>query len=288
MALWMVLFLAAMQGVAEFLPISSSGHLRIAEAMFGVAEPQTLFDVMLHLGTLVAVVVVYRQLLWRMTRATLGALARPLALGRAYRDSADFRLFALVCLGMVPTALVAAATNALSKTWAEHVALVGCGLLVTSTLLFALGRVLARRAKAATDGRTIGLPLDQLSWRHALAIGAMQGVSASFRGISRSGTTISGGVFVGLSQEAAAAYSFLLSIPAVLGALVLSLKDYRGETDVVVPGLIGAGVSTVVGIIALRFLLAMLRRGRLGMFSVWCLAVGVTAIVWDLTRAINP
>lgn len=279
MALWMVLFLAAMQGVAEFLPISSSGHLRIAEAMFGVAEPQTLFDVMLHLGTLVAVVFVYRTLLWRMTRATLGALARPLELGRAYREDADFRLFALVCLGMVPTALIAAATHALSKTWAEHVALVGCGLLVTSTLLFALGRVLSRRTHAAP-----GLPLDQLGWRHALAIGAMQGVSASFRGISRSGTTISGGVFVGLSQEAAAAYSFLLSIPAVLGALVMSLKDYRGETDVVVPGLIGAAVSTVVGIVALRFLLAMLRRGRLGLFSGWCLAVGITAIVWDLTR----
>ena len=103
----LILLLAVVQGVAEFLPISSSGHLRVLEAIFGVEGTLTLFDVMLHVGTLVAVVWVYRALVWRITRATLAALQRPGQLHRAFSEDEDFRALVLVLIGTVPTAIVA-------------------------------------------------------------------------------------------------------------------------------------------------------------------------------------
>lgn len=280
MSIPLAILLAVLQGLAEFLPISSSGHLRILQELFGIDDPQTLFDVLLHLGTLVAVVWVYRDLLGRMTRATFAALARPAHLAASYRERRDFRLFVLVCLGMVPTGLIAIALGDTFEGWAASLSFVGAALLVNSVMLVFLGRLLARRTRSP-DVADHGLGLDQLGWRHALLVGTVQGL-AVIRGISRSGSTITGGVLFGLRQDAAAAFSFLLSIPAIVGALVLSLRDYHGDGAILVPGLIGAVVAAVVGVIALRLLLSMLGQGRLGLFSGWCAAVGLAAILWDV------
>jgi len=276
MPLYLALILAIFQGVAEFLPISSSGHLRILEAVSGIGEPQMLFDVMLHLGTLVAVIWVYRELLGRMLYAVIAALRAPSRLGASYRESPDFRLFVLTCLGMVPTTLIALALAAVSREWTRSLVLVGCGLLITSLLLTLLGRMLGRRKPE--EGRDLAA----MTWRDALIIGTFQGGSAAFRGVSRSGSTITAGVLVGLRQDAAAAFSFMLSIPAIMGALVLALKDTHEVGDVLVPGLIGAVVAAAVGILALKLLLTMLGRGRLGLFAIWTAAVGIFAIVWAL------
>jgi len=279
MSIPLAILLAVLQGLAEFLPISSSGHLRILQELFGIDDPQTLFDVLLHLGTLVAVVWVYRDLLWRMTRDTFAALARPAHLAASYRERRDFRLFVLVCLGMVPTGLIAITLGDTFEGWAASLSFVGAALLVNAVMLVFLGRLLARRTRSP-DVADHGLGLDQLGFRHALLIGAVQGL-AVIRGISRSGSTITGGVLFGLRQDAAAAFSFLLSIPAIVGALVLSLRDYHGDGAILVPGLIGAVVAAVVGVIALRLLLSMLGQGRLGLFAGWCAAVGLAAILWD-------
>lgn len=274
-----MLFLAVLQGVAEFLPISSSGHLRISEAVAGIPETPVLFDVMLHLGTLVAVVLVYRTLVAKTLRAAWRGLARP---ADAYRQDADFRLAAHVVLAMIPTLLMAVALHAVSKMWGADIALVGATLLVTALMLTALGRrVKARKAQPpdAPRARTLG----EMRWRDAVAVGLAQGFSATFRGLSRSGSTITTGVFAGLDQEAAASFSFLVSIPAVLGALVFTLKDFDGNTAVLVYGLVGALIAGVVGYLALRWLLAMLGRGRIYLFAGWCVAVGLFAIVWRVT-----
>ncbi len=274
----LVILLAALQGVAEFLPISSSGHLRLLAAIFGIEETQTLFDVLLHIGTLIAVVYVYRELIGRIVRASLGALARPLALAESYRKNEDFRVFALVCLGTVPTGLIAFLLGPSFERWANAVAFVGVALLVNALILLVLGARLRRRRPDE------GLGLGELGWKHALLIGTAQGF-AVIRGISRSGSTITAGVLANVRQDAAAAFSFLLSIPAILGALVLSLKDYRGSTsEILVPGIIGAVVAAVVGVLALRLLLKLLERGRLGIFAAWCAVVGASALVWDLAR----
>lgn len=278
MTLAIALLLAVLQGIAEFLPISSSGHLRILQELFGIEDAQTLFDVLLHLGTLVAVVWVYRDLVLRLTRAALRALRRPGLIGQAYHSDVDFRLFVLVCLGMVPTGIIAVALGPVFERWAAAIAFVGGALLVNGAMLFGLGRLLARR-----DAAHMGRALEAMNWRDALVIGTVQGV-AVIRGISRSGSTITGGVLVGLRQDAAAAFSFLLSIPAILGALVLSLKDFDGDTSILVPGLVGAVVAGLVGIVALRLLLRLLGRGRLGLFAGYSALVGLATILWAALR----
>jgi len=275
----LVLFLASLQGVAEFLPISSSGHLRIAESVLGFHDLPVLFDVMLHLGTLVAVVLVYRALVGRTLVALARGVARPRA---AYRDDPDFRLAAHVGLAMVPTLAFVLVLRHFAETWSEDIARVGATLLVTALVLVALGvRLSARRRQAAPPGR----PLAEMTWKDALLIGSAQGLSATFRGLSRSGSTITSGVWAGLDQEAAASFSFLLSIPAILGALVFSLDGYTGNGEVLALGLLGGVVSAVVGWLSLRWLLAMLGRGRLHLFAGWCVAVGLFAIIWRFVGA---
>jgi len=275
MSLLLVLFLAVLQGIAEFLPISSSAHLRIGEAVFGFGDTPVLFDVMLHIGTLVAVVLVYRVLVLRTLRAAVRGIGRPSA---AYREDPDFRLACHVVLAMIPTVILAVALRKLSATWSSNLVLIGLTLLVTASVLFALGLKIKRRAGVP------GRPLAAMTWRDALAIGTAQGLSATFRGLSRSGSTITTGVYAGLDQEAAAAFSFLVSIPAVLGALVFLLKDYDGNSAVIGYGLVGAVISGIIGWFALRWLLVWLGKGRLNLFAGWAAAVGVFAIVWSVAH----
>jgi len=281
-----VLFLACLQGLAEFLPISSSGHLRISETVLGLGDMPVLFDVMLHLGTLAAVVVVYRKLLAKTLAAAARGVMRP---REAYIRDPDFRLASHVLLAMVPTVALVMLLRTFAESWASDLARVGATLLVTAMVLVALHvRVRANRRRRDADPAHQTHPaartLAQMTWRDALAIGTAQGLSATFRGLSRSGSTITTGVYVGLEQEAAASFSFLVSIPAILGALVFALKKFDGNTEVIVYGLVGAVVSAIVGYFALRWLLQMLGRGRLYLFAGWCAAVGIFAIVWRFTH----
>lgn len=273
----LALFLASLQGVAEFLPISSSGHLRVAETVLGFEHVPVLFDVLLHLGTLVAVVLVYRVLVGRTLVAAARGIRNPKV---AYREQPDFRLACHVALAMVPTLALALALRKVSELWSNDILLIGLTLLVTAGMLVALGvRVKARRA-TQTTGRTLAA----MTWKDALVIGTVQGFSATFRGLSRSGSTITSGVYVGLDQEAAASFSFLVSIPAVLGALVFLLLKYDGQSDILVYGLVGAVVAGLVGWLALRWLLAMLGKGRLYLFAGWAAAAGIFAIIWRVTQ----
>lgn len=268
-----VFFLAGLQGLAEFLPISSSGHLRVFESVLGLHDVPVLFDVMLHLGTLVAVVLVYRKLVGDTLRGAFRGITKP---REAYANDVHFRLACHVLLAMVPTLLLVMALRTFAETWANDLARVGATLLVTALVLLALRWRVRKNINTDVIPRT----LEHMTWRDALAIGTAQGMSATFRGLSRSGSTITTGVFVGLEQQAAASFSFLVSIPAILGALVFSLKKFDGNTDVIAFGLVGAAVAAVVGFFALRWLLKLLGSGRLYLFAGWCAAVGIFAIVW--------
>jgi undecaprenyl-diphosphatase len=287
-ALGLVILLALVQGVAEFLPISSSGHLRLLQELFGLEDPQTLFDVMLHVGTLVAVVWVYRERVLAVLAGAWRGLARRQgkSLAEVYRADADLRLFLLVGLGTVPTALVAIAVGTTLERWAGALGFVGMALIINALILVLLGRLVRSAPGPSGAGdQAADTPrgLDALTWRDAIWIGLAQGVAVT-RGISRSGSTITAGVLLGLRQDAAAAYSFLLSIPAILGALVLTLKDFDGELSALVPGILGALVAALIGILALKLLLRLLGSGRLGLFAGYCAALGLLAVIWDLTH----
>jgi undecaprenyl-diphosphatase len=274
MTIGLVLLLAVVQGIAEFLPISSSGHLRIFAEVFGIDEPQTLFDVMLHFGTLGAVLIVYRERVAALTRALWRVITRGASRAR-WQEDPDLRLLVFVIIATIPTGIIALTLGPLLEGWAASLAFVGAALLVNAVLLFFLGRLI--QSPRAARG------LEEMRLSDALFIGFVQGLAVT-RGISRSGSTITAAVLVGLRQDAAASFSFLLSIPAILGALVLSLKDFDGELAALIPGLIGAVVAFLVGLVALKLLLRLLGQGRLGIFALWSLASGGFALIWHFTH----
>ncbi len=262
--------LGVLQGITEFLPVSSSGHLVLVQHFLGIKELQVFFDVMLHFGTLGAVIIVYYQLIGSLVRTGFATLFQ----ADFYRhprltisNSPNLRLIWFLLLGSIPTGLIAL----LFKDSFEAIfgkPMVVAGMLIITGLILQLSRLGQRRRQTETPLRAWHTPL----------VGIVQGL-AIIPGISRSGSTISISLLLGLSLQVAAQYSFLLSIPAILGAVILKLKDV-GEITIA-PTVIVAGILTsfIVGYIALRFLLAMLNRGKFSIFSYYCFALGIVAAV---------
>ncbi|HEX7377499.1 MAG TPA: undecaprenyl-diphosphate phosphatase [Pirellulales bacterium] len=256
-----LLLLAVIQGIGEFLPISSSGHLLLANEVWKRAggEPLTNLlgaEIVLHGGTLLSILVVYR-------RRIVGLLAE------------DRRMIGLLLLGTLPAVIVGLPLHEVSvlKEWLQNSFLAGCLLPCTGLLLLWSGR----RPEGLTEYR-------QITPRQAWLIGMAQAL-AILPGISRSGATIVAGLGLGLRRDAAASFSFLLAIPAILGAVVLEAKDFAlvgASMNEIVPLLGAAGVSFAVGIVALALLLRWLRQGRLQPMAWWCIVVGSAFIAWRL------
>lgn len=266
--------LAAVQGLTEFLPVSSSGHLRLFGDWFGLQDPQTLFDAVLHGGTLGAVLVVYRDTLGRMFRAVCNAFARrPAEESTSAEERAYVRLFWFVGLGTVPTGLIGVPLG----TWTEErfasPIAVGVLLLINGVIL------LTTRPRGDEDPAGGRRGLAELTAADALLIGAAQGL-AVFRGISRSGTTIAAGMALGLRRDIAAQFSFLLSIPAIGGALAILLLKAEAESLDWVAMAVGAAVSFGVGLWALRWLLRLVSSNSFYRFAPYCWALGLVAIGW--------
>ena len=262
--------LGVLQGITEFLPVSSSGHLVLMQHFLGIEESQIFFDVMVHFGTLGAVIIVYYQLIGSLVQTGFSTLFQ----ADFYRhprltisDTPDLRLIWFLLLGSIPTGLIAL----LFKESLESIfgkPMVVAGMLIITGLILQLSRFGQRRRQTETPLRAWHTPL----------VGIVQGL-AIIPGISRSGSTISISLLLGLSPQVAAQYSFLLSIPAILGAVILKFKEV-GEITIA-PAVIVAGTLTsfIVGYIALRSLLAILNRGRFSIFSYYCFALGIAAAV---------
>jgi undecaprenyl-diphosphatase len=257
-----------LQGLTEFLPVSSSGHLVLMQHFLGIKESQVFFDVMLHFGTLGAVIIVYHQLIGALVRTSFLALVQ----GDFYQHplstigkTPHLRLIWFLLLGSIPTGLIAVLfKDSLEAIFGKPI-VVACMLIITGIIL-QLSRLGQKRPRAEVPLRAWHTPL----------IGIAQGLAIT-PGISRSGSTISISLLLGLSPQVAAQYSFLLSIPAILGAVIIKLKDV-GEITIA-PAVIVAGILTsfIVGYIALRLLLAMLNRGKFSIFSYYCFALGIVA-----------
>jgi undecaprenyl-diphosphatase len=277
--------LGAVQGLTEFLPISSSGHLVLMQHFLGVGEGQLLLDVMLHLGTVAAVVVVYRQCLGRMALAIARALTsaefyhQPL---RTWRASTDLRWVGLLIVGSVPTAVIGLLFRDSFEAAFASPRFAATMLIVTGVIL-QLPRLRPAGAPGPEPGGEKAGP-DAPSKAEdatptpgaAVLIGTAQGL-AILPGISRSGSTISAALLLGVPADEAARFSFLLSIPAILGAVVLELERADGASPEATVLVAGAVTAFAIGWASLAVLLAMLRQGRFAVFSYYCLAIGIIA-----------
>jgi len=261
MTYWQGLVLGVIQGLTEFLPISSSGHLVVAEAAVGLTVPGVLVEVALHVATLLAVVIVYRE---RLTGLVIGAVRG---------EVGAWRYIGLLVLGSIPAGIVGVLFASFFESMFDALAVVGIDFLITGAILWSTRRVIAA-ARAETP-----------SAAGALAIGAGQAL-AIFPGISRSGTTVAAGLWLGVDPVKAAEYSFLLAIPAIGGAAVLQLPHL--ETDI---AMVGAGplavsflASLISGVIAIRLLVALLQKRAFHRFAPYCWAIGLVTLAWVLFR----
>jgi undecaprenyl-diphosphatase len=260
--------LAIVQGLTEFVPISSSGHLVIVPWFLGWEKPSLLFDTVLHWGTLLSIFLVFGRDLWSIALATVRSL-----LSRSLTDS-NARMGWFIVVGTVP----AVVSGLLWKDFFEALfgspAATGGFLLVTALLLTVSEWVVRRSPPSGT--------LEELTWRQAILIGCAQAVALA-PGISRSGSTIAAGLGLGLRREDAARFSFLLGAPAFFGAGLLQLLDAltvdAAEVAAQVPMLVvGLVVSAIVGYAAIRGLLAYLRRRSLYLFAAYCLVMGLVVL----------
>lgn len=250
MPVLIAVILGLLQGLTEFLPVSSSGHLLFLQTAFGLDNPLFL-SVMLHVATLIAVMFVLRREIWEMIR-------HPFSKPTLY-----------LVLASVVTAIIYFAGKTVFDTALENPFLLGYCFLVTAALLLVAELFPVRKKHS----------LEELRWSDAVIMGAMQGV-AIFPGISRAGSTLVGGLFSGLERTDAARFSFLMSIPVVLGSLLLEVKDVIEAPHLIADVnwfalVIGMAVAGVVGVLTVKFMLRLISKWSLKIFSVYVGALGL-------------
>ena len=268
--------LGLIQGVSEFLPISSSGHLSIAGQLMGMdpeASNLLSFNILLHVATLAAVFIVFWNDIWEMIKAFFGMLG-DLFTGKGLRlkEFTYRRLIIMLIAGTIPAVFAALFLGDIIEN--PELWQIGIFLIITAILLF-LSEKLA--------GGNISL--EEMSVKRAFCVGCFQGLG-TLPGISRSGSTIVGGLFSRLEKSTAVRFSFLLSIPAILGALVLDLKDMVGATTQTLsfmPVAVGMITAAISGYFSIRFLLRLVEKSKLSYFSYYCIAAGIFAIILNFT-----
>jgi undecaprenyl-diphosphatase len=275
MSVFTAILLGIVQGLTEFLPVSSSGHLVLLQKIFGISEPTLLFDIMVHVGTLAAVFVV----LWKDIWAILRKLNQPLT-------------FYLI-LATIPTVIFALVFRKPLETAFETGQFLGLCFLITSALLVVAELFSRRSAMQVTEqvaGQVTGglKKPGEMNWLDALVIGIMQAI-AIVPGISRSGATLSGALSRGLNRDFAARFSFLLSIPAILGAVVFHLKDLMKGSETAIDAA-GSGIgaaaiiagtisAAIVGFFAVRFMLKIVREKTLWGFAIYTGVLGLLVLI---------
>jgi undecaprenyl-diphosphatase len=259
--------LGIVQGLTEFLPISSTGHLRIVPAFLGWEDPGAAFSAVIQIGTMAAVLLYFRHDLWRILRTWALSLRHP-----ELRRELDARMGWYIGLGTIPIGVFGFIFKDQIESGARSLYLIG-------TTLIALGLVLALAEKLGRRERDIS----DLRGRDALVLGLAQ-AAALVPGVSRSGATISGGLFLGFDRESAARYSFLLSVPAVVASGLFELRDIGGEGSVGAgPTILATLAAFVVGYASIAWLLRWLTSHSTGVFVVY--RVGLGALVLVLTAA---
>lgn len=270
MGLVQAIILGIVQGLTEFLPVSSSGHLVIFQHMFGLKEPELVFDIAVHVGTLIAVVIYFKKdlvaIIGSMTKMTVRLTKGQASLMDSWSDP-NVKLALLIVLGSIPTAIMGLGFHQVANHIFSSVRMAGLMLLITGSVIWATRRMYK------TDG-----DIESFSAGKALIIGFVQGM-AILPGISRSGSTIAAGLFLGLNRELAARYAFLLSLPAIAGAALMAAGDMVRSGDHVTPAIYAGMISAgVVGYLSLSLLVFIVKKGRLHFFSPYCWLMGGLAL----------
>ena len=265
MDLIQAVILGAVQGLSEFLPISSSGHLVLCQHLWGFKQADVIFNISVHVGTLCAVMFFFHadisKLIKTMLKAVLALCQRDFVF---FQDNREIKLLLLLIIGSIPTAVIGLLLKPMMEQIFSSTILVSVCLLITGTILW--------WTKFLTSSH------GDFSYRVAFLIGLVQGL-AILPGISRSGTTIACGLYLGLNRAEAARYSFLLSIPAILGAEILSLKDIGFQLPDI-PTLLGTLTAGLVGLVALSALVFLVQKGRLYYFAPYCWIIGILGLIF--------
>lgn len=266
MSLLEAIVLGLIQGLTEFIPVSSSGHLVIAqEFLTGFKQPSLLFDIMLHVGTLGAALIYFRRDLKQILISVFSGKSQSGA-----ETISGRKLGLMVIIGSVPTAVIGVVFKDIFESFFNKPELAAGMLLITAVMLWGADRI-----KKADH------TLDKMTWANAVLIGIIQGC-AIIPGISRSGSTIATGIFCKLERDLAARYSFLLMIPAVSGATLLEarhlIKMWQSPDNI---GFLLAGTLTALGVgyVTIDILMRIVRQKRLSYFAYYCLAVGLLSLI---------
>lgn len=254
------LILGVIQGLTEFLPVSSSGHLEIAKAILGdnsLAQESMFMTVMLHGATALSTIVVFRK---EISEILLGLLQ--------FKWNEHTIFSVKIILSMVPATIVGVVFNEqIESLFGSQILLVGCMLLVTSVLLF-----LADKAKTTEKG---------VSFTSAIVIGIAQAI-AILPGVSRSGATISTSVLLGVDRSKATRFSFLMVVPLILGKMAKDIlsSEFSAQGESLIPVIVGFIGAFLTGLVACTWMIKIVRRSKLSYFSVYCAVVGLGAIAW--------
>ena len=275
MTYFKAIILGLVQGLAEFLPISSSGHLALLQGLFGIeGESVLLFAVLLHVGTLVSVFICYWKDISELV-VELFITIKDIFTGKGLRlnERPVRKLGVMIIVATIPTAVIGVLFNDLFESFYSSFVAIGTGFIVTGVLMF-----LAERMGSANRG------IEQMNFRNALFIGILQGV-AICPGVSRSGSTLIGGLTTGLRREFAVKFAFLISIPSILGSVVLEVPDaVKAGLDTAIIGPVVAGmlVAAVSGIIAIKGMIKIVSGKKLSYFSYYVWALGAAVVIYSL------
>ncbi|MBE0661518.1 MAG: undecaprenyl-diphosphate phosphatase [Bacteroidales bacterium] len=256
------LILGLLQGLTEFLPVSSSGHIELGKAILGTEFSDNLmFSVVVHTATMFSILVVFRKDIWHLITQTL-----------RFEWNPETRYVTLIIISMIPTGIVGLLFESqIEQFFDGNIMLVGFMLLLTASILF-----LTRFVKTNTK---------EVGYFHALIIGIAQTI-AILPGISRSGATISTALLLGVERSAATQFSFLMVLPPIAGATLMKARDLFTEPFSVDNELLPLGVGFIAafvsGIIACGWMLALVRKGNIAYFSIYCLVIGLLAIAFSI------
>ncbi|MCF7805774.1 MAG: undecaprenyl-diphosphate phosphatase [Candidatus Marinimicrobia bacterium] len=272
MELTRAIFLGVIQGLTEFLPISSSGHLALAQALFGRQATGLVFEVFVHFGTVVSVLVAFRKDISEILGALFRGIIRPGEWHSLWANDPDFRMNWMILIGIIPAGVIGFVVEDLVDQAFGSPVLVGFMLIGTALILW------SSRFAVNQDA--------DLNWKKSIAVGFAQAL-AIIPGISRSGTTITAGMWLKLNPERAAKFSFFLAIPVILGASLIKFIEIlqTGIASAALwPLVAGTLAAFLSGWIAIVFLMDLLRKGKFSWFAIYCGFVGVLTIIISMVN----